>query len=326
MSNEKISGTDGKHRLDHAPFRIAPGSGVRLDEYDTQFTGGFEDRAHAREALREDVSDLTASQELLWAGAEFAVLVIFQAMDAAGKDSAIKHVMSGVNPQGCEVHSFGPPSDDERRHHFLWRAMQRLPACGRISIFNRSYYEEVLVVRVHPELLDRQWLPPDRCTVGWNTVSASHAPDVPTPGAGRPSNRHNDLWERRYREINDFERTLCDNGVVVVKFFLNVSREKQRKRFLKRLNRPDKHWKFSARDVRERAYWDDYMRAYEAMLSATSTAWAPWYIIPADKKWFIRACVADIIASRIASLNLTYPQPDEVERRELLAARRELEE
>jgi PPK2 family polyphosphate:nucleotide phosphotransferase len=212
------------------------------------------------------------------------VLVILQAMDAAGKDSTIKHVMSGVNPQGCTVFGFKAPSEEEKQHHFLWRPTRFLPGKGQITIFNRSYYEEVLVVRVHPSFLKGQWLPAD--------INVNHPEQ---------------LWQRRYDEINEWEKSLSNQGISIIKFFLNVSKDEQKKRFIERLSKPEKNFKFSATDVQERAYWDDYQRAYEQMLGATSTEVAPWYVIPADKKWFTRAVVADIIASRIEALDLSIP-------------------
>ncbi len=220
-------------------------------------------------------------------------------MDAAGKDSTIRHVMSGVNPQGVTVSSFKAPSAEELSHDYLWRNVRRLPARGQIGIFNRSHYEEVLVVRVHPELADQEKLPPE---------SRSHG-----------------LWARRFREINDWERYLVDNGIRVVKLFLNVSKEEQRIRFLRRIERPEKNWKFSPSDVREREYWDDYQRAYSDMLSHTSTKWAPWYVLPADHKWFTRLCAAAIIANELIALDPRYPAPDPAVRQEMLQAKARLE-
>jgi PPK2 family polyphosphate:nucleotide phosphotransferase len=287
--------------LDHRPFLVEPGKKIRLKDYDPGFTGGIKDKAEAKLALLEDVSGLAAAQDLLWASKEYAVVIIFQALDAAGKDGTIKHVMSGVNPQGVNVYSFKAPTDEERMHHFLWRPTRALPARGQIAIFNRSYYEEVLVVRVHPEFLDSQWIPHDL----------------------RESDRKY-LWQSRYEDINAYEKTGARNNVCILKFFLNVSKQEQRKRFLERLENPDKNWKFSAADIRERACWDEYQQAYEDMLNATSTAIAPWYIIPADKKWFTRACVADIIAGRIAQLDLKYPEVSEQNRGALEEARKQL--
>jgi PPK2 family polyphosphate:nucleotide phosphotransferase len=292
-----------RHQLDHKPFFVSPDKKVRLKDHDPGYTAGFKDKAEARAALLADVSGLAAAQELLWASKEYSVIILFQALDAAGKDGTIKHVMSGVNPQGVEVHSFKAPTDEERLHHFLWRPMRVTPARGRIAIFNRSYYEEVLVVRVHPELVEKQWVPHEL-----------RGKDLKA------------LWKSRYEDINAYERTATRNNVLILKFFLNVSRKEQRKRFLERLDNPEKHWKFSAADLRERACWDDYQEAYEDMLNATSTEWSPWQVIPADKKWFTRACVADIITSRIEGLNLKPPRVSDKERAALEEARRQLEE
>jgi PPK2 family polyphosphate:nucleotide phosphotransferase len=291
----------GSHHLDHKHFLVEPGQKVRLKDYPPDFTGGIRDKAEAKMALLEDVSGLAAAQDLLWASRKYAIVIVLQALDAAGKDGTIKHVMSGVNPQGVFVRSFKAPSLEERIHHFLWRPMRVLPGAGEIAIFNRSYYEEVLVVRVHPEFLDGQWLAPSQ----------------------RQQNL-SQLWPARYRDINTFEQHLAQNGTLVLKFFLHVSREEQKLRFLARLDKPEKNWKFSAADVRERGYWSDYQQAYEEMLSATSTADAPWYIIPADRKWFTRACVADIIVSRIAKLDLKYPTVSEKQRAALEEARKQL--
>jgi PPK2 family polyphosphate:nucleotide phosphotransferase len=276
------------HHLDQRPFLVEAGANIRLRDYAPDYTGGIRDRAEAKMALLADVSGLAAAQDLLWASRQYAIIIIFQALDAAGKDGTIKHVMSGVNPQGVLVHSFKAPSLEEKSHHFLWRPMRALPGRGNIAIFNRSYYEEVLVVRVHPGFLDDQWIPHEL--------------------------RQGDLsqlWKSRYDDINRFEHALVRNNTMILKFFLNVSKEEQRSRFLERIENPEKHWKFSAADVRERSFWDDYREAYEDMLNATSTESAPWYIIPADKKWFTRACVADIIVSRIAELDLKYPKLSE---------------
>jgi PPK2 family polyphosphate:nucleotide phosphotransferase len=288
------------HHLDHRPFLVEPDSNIRLKDYPPDFTGGVKNKAEAKMALIEDVSGLAAAQDLLWASKEYSIIIIFQALDAAGKDGTIKHVMSGVNPQGVFVRSFKAPSDAERMHHFLWRPMRVLPGAGEIAIFNRSYYEEVLVVRVHPTFLEDQWLPD-----------------------GLRSD-HSKLWQSRYRDINEFEQMLTRNNTVILKFFLNVSKEEQKERFLARLDNSEKNWKFSAADVRERQYWDDYRSVYEDMLNATSTEAAPWYIIPADKKWFTRACVADIITSRIAKLGLKYPEVSDKQRAALVEAKQQL--
>lgn len=270
-----------KHSFDHTQFLVPAGQSVKLTDYQTEPNKEFKGKSQAKKAILEDVSALADAQELLWANARRSVLIIFQALDAAGKDSTIKHVMSGINPQGCDVHSFKAPSTEELSHHFLWRPTRFLPARGRIGIFNRSYYEEVLVVRVHPEFLEKQKLPP----------------------------RHEeDVWETRFEDINNFEHTLDRNGMLVLKFFLHVSKHEQKNRFIERLENPEKHWKFSEADLKERGFWDDYMHAYENMLGSTSTRHAPWYVIPADDKWYMRACVADIITARIEELDLEYPQ------------------
>ncbi|HEX3444630.1 MAG TPA: polyphosphate kinase 2 family protein, partial [Chthoniobacterales bacterium] len=240
-----------------------PGQSVSLaKEFDPDYTGDFKDKGEAEELTRSNIELLAEQQDVLYASANQSLLLIFQAMDAAGKDSTIKHVMSGVNPQGCQVYSFKAPSSEELRHDYLWRTVKCLPERGRIGIFNRSYYEEVLVVRVHPELLASQHL---------------------TPKEGGPH-----LWKRRFEEINNFERYLSHNSTVVLKFFLNVSRKEQKKRFLKRIEQKEKNWKFSAADIRERQFWDKYMISYEEAFSHTSTLWAPWYVVPADHKWFTR--------------------------------------
>jgi PPK2 family polyphosphate:nucleotide phosphotransferase len=291
------------HRLDHEPFLVSPGEKIRLKEFDPEYTAGFADKKTAEKALLEDVSELAAAQNLLWASKQYALIILFQALDAAGKDGTIKHVMSGVNPQGVNVYSFKAPTEEEKLHHFLWRPMRVLPARGMIAIFNRSYYEEVLVVRVHPEFLESQWLPHEL-----------HGKDL----------AH--TWERRFEDINAFEQALSNQNICLLKFFLNVSKKEQRKRFLERLDDPEKQWKFSIGDLRERAHWDEYQRAYEDMLNATSTKWAPWHIIPADKKWFARACVADIITARIRQLDLKFPTVTDEERAALAEARRELDQ
>jgi PPK2 family polyphosphate:nucleotide phosphotransferase len=288
-------------------LRVPPDEKVRLKDYPTGWEQSKElkdlgkdtVKERAAEILAESRADLTKAQELLYADGRRAVLIILQAMDAAGKDSTIKHVMSGVNPQGCQVHSFKKPSEDDLRHTFLWRAMLRLPARGMIGVFNRSYYEDVLVVKVHPELLDGQGLPPGK--------------------------RGKKFWSGRYRDINAFERHLDRNGTTVVKFFLHVSKAEQRRRFLERLDRHDKHWKFSHADLAERARWDDYMAAYESAVSATSTEYAPWYVVPADDKWAARAFVADILTATIRGLDLSYPEVTEAQHQALAEARKGLE-
>ncbi len=276
-------------------YRVRGGKKVSLKEYDTRDTGSYTDKDDAAEDLRKDVERLAELQNVLYAQNTRALLLIFQAMDAAGKDSVIKHVMSGVNPQGCQVFSFKAPSTEELDHDFLWRCMKALPERGRIGIFNRSHYEEVLVVRVHPEYLLRQRLPEQT-----NLES---------------------LWESRYEDINAVERYLDRQGVTILKFFLHVSRKEQKERFLERIDRPEKNWKFSISDVSERGYWKQYMEAYEEMLEHTSTEWAPWYVIPADRKWFTRALVAQIINSTLESLDLRYPELTEAQKEELVRAK-----
>jgi PPK2 family polyphosphate:nucleotide phosphotransferase len=249
--------------------------------------------------LKTGILQLAKYQDILYAQNTYSLLIIFQAMDAAGKDSTIKHVMSGVNPQGCQVFSFKSPSEEELDHDYLWRSMKSLPERGRIGIFNRSYYEELLIVRVHPEILKKQQLP------------------------NFPQNNH--IWKQRFEEINNFEKYLFNNGVIVLKFFLNVSKSVQKRRFLERIESPDKNWKLSVSDVRERAFWDDYMDAYEQVFNHTSTEFAPWYIVPADRKWFTRLVVADIICQKLQELNLQYPQMSEEHKQQLLAAKKTLE-
>jgi PPK2 family polyphosphate:nucleotide phosphotransferase len=281
------------------PFTITDGRTFHLKHVDPDDTGGVESKARAAELLASGVERLRNLQEKLYAQGTWALLLVFQAMDAAGKDSTISHVMSGVNPQGCEVHSLKAPSAEELSHDFLWRTTCRLPARGRIGIFNRSYYEEVLIVRVHPQLLDAERLPPAVLT------------------------RH--LWKERFDDINAHELHLHRSGVVVLKFFLHVSKRKQKERFLERLERPEKNWKFSATDVLERKYWDDYMAAYEDMIQHTATAVAPWYVVPADHKWFTRLVVAEAVVDSLAALDLQFPKLDRAKRKELEAARAALE-
>jgi PPK2 family polyphosphate:nucleotide phosphotransferase len=258
-----------------------PGKKIRLKDYDTTYTGKLK-KEQAQEILEYGIEELARYQDILYAQNIYALLIVFQAMDAAGKDSTIKHVMSGINPQGCQVFSFKQPSAEELDHDYLWRCFKALPERGRIGIFNRSYYEEVLVVRVHSELLDKQQLPP--------SAKGKH------------------IWKQRFEEINNFEKYLVDNGILVLKFFLNVSKEEQKERFLERIDRPEKNWKFSVSDTKERGYWDDYRKAYEDAFTHTSTEWAPWHIIPADKKWFTRLAVAYFIHEKMKSLNLAYPE------------------
>ena len=281
------------------PLRVPVDATVHLaKDYDPRYTASFLTKEDSVELLRTGVSMLADYQARLAAQDTYGLLVVLQALDAGGKDGTIRHVMSGVNPQGVQVHSFKVPSAEELDHDFLWRYARRLPGRGEITIFNRSHYEEVLVVRVHPEVLDRQRLP-----------------------AG---SRDGDLWKRRYRQINDWERHLVDNGFRVVKLFLNLSREEQRDRFLERIDRPDKNWKFSAADARERHRWDDYQTAFSEMLSHTSTAWAPWYVIPADHKWFARVAAAAVIVNALIEIDPRYPVVDDEVRAELLRAKAEL--
>ena len=280
-----------------APFRVTRGKDFRLAGYDPGDTLhlGSEDKPRAQQALQKGVQHLAALQDKLYAQDRWSVLLVFQAMDAAGKDGAIKHVLSGVNPQGCHVTAFKAPSSEELDHDYLWRCMKALPERGRIGIFNRSYYEEVLVVRVHEALLAAQKLP-----------------------AGLVTKK---IWKHRYEDIRAFERYLARNGTLILKFFLHVSKDEQKKRFLERLDDPDKNWKFELGDVRERGHWDDYMAAYQDMIRHTASAHAPWYVVPADSKWFTRVVVAAAIIEGLSSLDLAYPRVDEAKREELAVAR-----
>lgn len=280
-----------KHRFSESKFVVDHGKKLDLSKRSTQAGKELKDKTQAAEELAADVSALQAAQQVLYASDSHSLLVIFQGMDAAGKDGTIRHVMGGVNPQGCRVYSFKAPNSTELQHHFLWRAMQALPERGMISLFNRSYYEEVLVVRVHPQFLVPQKLP--------NLEQL------------KPKSLEK-LWTQRYKEINAFERTLARQGTIVLKFFLNVSRDEQKERFLERLSDPDKYWKFNAGDLAERKLWPDYQAAIEDALAATSTPHAPWFVIPADDKWYARAAIADIIAGQLEQLGLHYPSvPDE---------------
>lgn len=286
--------------MNHDPFIVSPGANISLkDDYDPSYKAEFHEKADAKIKLQAGIQQLANYQNILYAQNTCALLIIFQAMDAAGKDSTIKHVMSGINPQGCQVFSFKAPSDEELDHDYLWRTMKALPERGRIGIFNRSYYEELLVVRVHPEILKRQKL--------------QYIPDG------------NQIWQQRFEEINNFEKYLVNNGIIVLKFFLNVSKEEQKKRFLDRIESPEKHWKFSANDVRERGFWDDYMMAYEDVFNHTSTKYAPWHIIPADRKWFTHLVVSEIICAKLRELNLQYPSVSEEHKQKLLQAKKMLE-
>jgi PPK2 family polyphosphate:nucleotide phosphotransferase len=283
------------------PFRVAPGTKVTLArDFDPSFKAAVNKKKEGVTLLEEGVQTLSDYQARLAAHESCGLLVVLQALDAAGKDGTIRHVMSGVNPQGVEVHSFKVPSAEELSHDYLWRYAMRLPARGKIGIFNRSHYEEVLVVRVHPENLDRQMLPKDT--------------------------RRGDIWKRRYREINDWERYLTDNGFRIVKLFLNLSKEEQRRRFLRRLDLPDHNWKFSEADVREREHWDEYQTAFSEMLSHTSTKWAPWYVIPADRKWFARLSAGAVIAHALMEIDPQFPTVTDEHRDELLRIRHMLTE
>ena len=282
------------------PFRVTDGESFNLKDIDPDDTLdlGSEDKPRAKEALAMGTEALAELQGMLYAQDRWAVLLIFQAMDAAGKDGTIKHVMSGVNPQGCEVSSFKSPSAEDLDHDFLWRCMKCLPQRGRIGIFNRSYYEETLAVRVHPDFLERQKLPPELIT--------------------------KDIWKERLGDIRKFEQYLTHNGVVIRKFFLHVSKKEQKRRFLERLENPEKHWKFSANDIKERGFWDEYMTAYEETIQRTATKDAPWYVVPADNKWFTRVVVAAAIVETLGSLDLEYPTVSEEKLTELAAAKRTL--
>ncbi|HYL73824.1 MAG TPA: polyphosphate kinase 2 family protein [Bryobacteraceae bacterium] len=276
-------------------YRVEGGKHFRLKDFDPAETGHWRSKEHAEEALQQGIARTAELQDMLYAQDRWALLLIFQAMDAAGKDGIIKHVMSGVNPQGCQVFSFKAPSDLELQHDFLWRTTRCLPERGHIGIFNRSYYEEVLVVRVHPGILEGQKTPPVLC--GKN------------------------IWEERFEDIRCFERHMARSGTVIRKFFLNVSKKEQKRRFLARLEEPEKNWKFSAADIRERQCWDDYQKAYQDMIANTATEHAPWHVVPADNKWFTRIVVSSVIVETLESLDLAYPKVDEAKRKELAAAK-----
>jgi PPK2 family polyphosphate:nucleotide phosphotransferase len=280
-------------------FRVENGKRFRLKDFDPGATGNLNSKEHAEEALQQGILRTAELQDMLYAQNRWALLLIFQAMDAAGKDGAIKHVMSGVNPQGCQVYSFKAPSEPELQHDFLWRTTHNLPERGHIGIFNRSYYEEVLVVRVHPEILENQ--------------------RIPEPLMGKR------IWKERFEDIRCFERHMARNGTVIRKFFLNVSKKEQKKRFLERLDQPEKNWKFSAGDVHERQCWDDYQDDYEEMIQHTSSREAPWFVVPADNKWFTRLVISTVVVETLESLNLSYPKVDDAKRKELAAAKKLLE-
>ena len=283
--------------IDHARLLVAPGTRVDLADLETGSTSGFKTKDDAKTTLVSDIERLSALQDVFYADGRSALLIVFQGMDAAGKDGAIKHVMSGVNPQGVDVFSFKTPTAEELAHDYLWRASKVLPQRGRIGIFNRSYYEELAVVRVHPALLKGERAP-------------------------RAAGTH--VWKERFEDITAFERHLSRNGTLILKFFLHISNEEQRKRLLARIDRPEKNWKISVSDVRERAFWEAYQHAYSELLTHTSTEFAPWYVIPSDRKWFTRAAVANIIVARLKALDLTYPHVGDERRAELLAERERL--
>jgi len=299
-SDKKLSKKQRRRRLAELiePFRVTRGNGFRLRDYDPDDSNGLSDKDEAEEYLKRGVRQLAAMQDKLYAQDEWGVLLIFQAMDAAGKDGAIKHVMSGINPQGCQVFAFKAPTSEELDHDFLWRTSKSLPERGRIGIFNRSYYEEALVVRVHPEILAKQKLPSSLVTKR--------------------------IWDERFEDIRAFERYFARQGYVIVKFFLNVSRKEQKGRFLERLERPEKNWKFALADAHERKHWKDYMQAYQDLIRATATKHAPWYVVPADKKWFARLVVAGAIYDALARLGLRYPVVGAEKKKELAAARAQL--
>lgn len=271
--------------LDISKIIATPGKKIRLKDYDTAYTGNFTSPKEARKMLRRDVKQTAKLQDMLYAYSRHSILIIFQAMDAAGKDGTIKHVMSGINPQGCQVFSFKSPSPEELDHDFLWRTSKRMPERGRIGIFNRSYYEEVLITRVHPEFILRQNI----------------------PGICTPGDIDEKFWDNRYTNINNFEKQQADSGTVILKFFLHLSKDEQKARFLSRINNAKKNWKFTINDIQERKKWDAYQEAFETAINRTSTEQAPWYIIPADHKWFMRTAVCDILVQTLEGLNLNYP-------------------
>jgi len=300
VNNKETKNLIKKARELVKPFRVTDDR-FRLKNVDPSNTKQFtsEDKPREKEALAMGITLMAELQDKLYAQDRWAVLLMFQAMDAAGKDGAIKHVMSGVNPQGCQVFSFKSPTSEELNHDYLWRCLKCLPERGRIGIFNRSYYEETLVVRVHPEILANQRLPPALVT--------------------------KDIWKERFQDIRGFERYLARNGVAILKFFLHISKEEQKKRFLERIEEPMKNWKFSENDVKEREHWDDYMEAYEDMIRNTATKAAPWYVVPADNKWFARIVVAAAVVDALDSLDLNYPKADDRKLKELAAAKRSLQ-
>jgi PPK2 family polyphosphate:nucleotide phosphotransferase len=294
---KKNSTSDGLHRDKN--LLVKEGTKIKIKDLDPKYTALFKNKEDAAELLEQDIERLAELQDMLFASAKHSVLIVLQAMDGAGKDSTIKHVMTGVNPQGCNVVGFKQPSTEELKHDYLWRINKRLPERGMITIFNRSHYEEVLVTKVHPEYILAQNIP------GINSVDKVDK----------------DFWLERYDAINQYEKYLADNGMVIMKFFLNISKEEQKERFLKRIEEPEKNWKFSAADVKERKYWDSYMEAFEDAINHTSTKHAPWYVIPADKKWFARAAVGDVIVSTLECLDLCYPKLDKEDKDKLEEAK-----
>jgi PPK2 family polyphosphate:nucleotide phosphotransferase len=281
------------------PYRIDHHKKFQLKDYDPSDTGGCDSKEHAQELLDKGITAMRELQDKLYAQDQWAVLIILQGMDASGKDGLIKHVMAGVNPEGCEVTSFKQPSTEEQNHDFMWRSNRRLPECGHIGIFNRSYYEEVLVVRVHPDLMKHERIPEKL--------------------------KGKNIWQERFEDITNSERYLTRNGIVIRKFFLNLSKKEQKRRFLERLDTREKNWKFSAADASEREYWDDYMNAYEQMIASTSKKHAPWYVVPADNKWYTRMVVAAAIVDALDELKLSYPKISGEQRKQLMVARKELE-
>jgi PPK2 family polyphosphate:nucleotide phosphotransferase len=276
-----------------------PGKKFSLKKFPTGYTGGFKSKKEAEKKLEKDVKTMQKMQDMLYAHDKFSLLIIFQAMDAAGKDGTIKHVMSGVNPQGCQIFNFKKPSDEELDHDYLWRIYKCLPERGRIGIFNRSYYEEVLIAKVHPEVLVHQKL----------------------PGIDNVKNIKKSFWKKRYDQINNLEQFLHDNGTIIIKFFLNVSRDEQKTRFLSRIDDPDKNWKFTINDITERKFWNNYQKAFEECINATSSKVAPWYVIPADNKWYMRTAVSDIIVRTLKSLPIRYPKVNQAKLDELKKAK-----
>lgn len=285
--------------IDLSRIIATPGSNIRLKDYNTAYTGNFRTKKQARQMLKEDIKRTAKLQDMLYAYSRHSILMIFQAMDAAGKDGTIKHVMSGINPQGCQVYSFKTPSAEELEHDFLWRTTKRMPERGNIGIFNRSYYEEVLITRVHPEFILRQNI----------------------PGIYKTGDIDEGFWEKRYTHINNFEKQQNDSGTVILKFYLNLSKEEQKRRFLSRINKTKKNWKFTINDIRERKKWDSYQEAFEKTINKTSTSWAPWYIIPADHKWFMRTAVCDILVQVLEKLDLKYPEVGSEGKKRLMEAK-----